>query len=168
MRSARKFALQWVAVLAVVATLSLVTSTRADGFADWATIQQVISLVPEDAGTVYDSDGNTDDIQIVNFGVVVYMGPVDVTTTLDRIRSNFPLPHNNDGSIYHNLLDDPPLLPYAPDGYYHEFVHWPFYLDEQPYGMRFPGPMRVIMGGSGEVYFSGDHYVSVYTVYLPQ
>jgi guanyl-specific ribonuclease Sa len=167
MGTTRKFALKLAAVLAVVATLSLATWVWADSFAAWAAIEQMISQVPEDAGTVYDDDGNTDDIEIVNLGVVVYTGPVDVTETLDRVRSNSRLPHNNDGSVYHSKLDDPPLLPDAPDGYYREFVHWPFDLDEQPYGMRFPGPMRIIIGAGGEVYFSGDHYVSVYTVYLP-
>ena len=152
---------KWVAVLALAASLGLAATAWAGGFADWKAIQQAISLVPDDAGTVYDADGNTDDIQIVNFGQVVYEGPVDVSETLDRIRNDQKLPHNNDGTIFTNTEH---LLPDAPPGYYHEFVHWPYGLNERPYGMRFPGPMRVLLGANGEVYFSGDHYASVYDV----
>jgi len=95
---------------------------------------------------------------VVNFGETVYIGPIDVSATLDRIRNNDMLPHNNDGSVFTNLQR---ILPWAPRGYYHEFVHWPFDLDEEPFGMTFPGPMRVILGAGGEVYFTGDHYGSV-------
>jgi guanyl-specific ribonuclease Sa len=148
---------RWVAVLAIVATLGLVTTAGAGGFAAWAAIQDAISLVPEEAGTVYDDLGGTDDIEIVNFGEVVYVGPVDVSATLDRVRNNQALPHPNDGSIFTNVER---LLPPAGPGYYREFVHWPFGLRERPYGMSFPGPMRVILGQEGEVYFTGDHYAS--------
>jgi len=50
-----------------------------------------------------------------------------------------------------------------------EFVVWPGeFMDlgagtydpsAKPYGsITFPGPMRILLGRAGEVYFSGDHY----------
>src|SRR5262249_2509810 len=151
-----KFAPRCVALLAMVTVLAVATRAKADDFgSNWPAIQEAISQVPEEVGVVYDVHGSPNRIRIINFGKVVYVGPVDVFSTLDRIRGNQKLPHDNDGTVFTNVEK---LLPDAPKGYYHEFVHWPFGLTEHPYGMSFPGPMRVILGAQGEVYFTGDHY----------
>src|SRR5262249_28219078 len=109
---------QWAALLVVVATLGLAGQGRAEMFQpfptdatnDRAAILAAIANVPAGAGVVYDGSGRTDDIEIWNFGTLVYRGPFDVSSTLDRIRHddwmNDPNPgtlgHQNDG-IFHNL-----------------------------------------------------------------
>src|ERR1700736_1204017 len=107
LQSARR----WVVVLAVVATLSLTGQGRADDsyfriFPDNAThssdaVATAIANVPLDAGVVYDADGNTDTIQIWNFTTLVYVGPIDITSTSDRIRMGFCMSaHPNDGGFF--------------------------------------------------------------------
>jgi hypothetical protein len=55
------------------------------------------------------------------------------------------------------------------NNYYLEFVVWPsmnlfagsYDTSVEPYsGVAFPGPMRLLIGAGGEVYFTGDHYGS--------
>ena len=133
-----------------------------------AAVAEAIANVPLDAGTVYDASGQSDDIQIWNYGTEVYTGPVDVTSTLDRIRDGDWLPTETDDGGFFNL--DPGQLPNIPDmgnDYYMEFVVWP-YLDLadgtydptiEAYGtMAYPGAMRLLIGLGGQVYFTGDHY----------
>jgi len=81
-------------------------------------------------------------------------GIVDASPTLNRISSGLKFPHRNDGSIFQNLAprgQTNPLLPVKPQGYYREFVH------PTP-GLNGPGPMRIVTGQSGEMWFTPNHY----------
>jgi hypothetical protein len=166
-----------LALLAVVTTLGLAATARAEDFQcfpDDAThssdaIFAAIAKVPDDAGIVYDADGSTDTIQVWNFDALVYVGPVDVTATLDRIRLGYWMSdHPNDGGFFTPRGNQLPNVPRLGDNYYIEFVVWPdIDLDAATYdptthpfddSVNFPGPMRILLGMCGEVYFSGDHY----------
>ena len=78
----------------------------------------------------------------------VLQGAVDLGPTLDRIKSGGSFPHRNDGSIFQNRAGD---LPKKPAGYYTEYVH------PTP-GVSGPGPQRIVVGKSGEMYYTADHY----------
>jgi filamentous hemagglutinin len=97
--------------------------------------------------------------KVVNFGKVIYQGTIDVNPTLNRIRAGKGLNHKNDGAIF---LNKEGLLPKNADKeYYREFVLWDTKLNGQfDDKVTFPGPLRVIIGKGGEVYFTGDHYNS--------
>jgi hypothetical protein len=89
------------------------------------------------------------DARVVDFGKVVYQGRIDVNPTLKRIREGKRLEHRNDGTIFRNREGK---LPRHKDrDYYREFVM-------KMKGVPFPGPVRVVIGKKGEVYFTGDHY----------
>jgi guanyl-specific ribonuclease Sa len=91
-------------------------------------------------------------VKVIQFGKVVYEGPVDVNPTLQRVRNGKKLNHRNDGAIFGNREG---LLPRQKDRqYYREFVHTMKGLTD------FPGPQRVILGKKGEVFYTGDHYSS--------
>lgn len=137
------------------------TTTPKNGFSQWADISKAIKLVPATVETVTDASGDTQHVKIVNFNKTVYTGPLDVKATLDRIRADQKNSGKDDGIVFTNKEG---RLPKEPAGYYHEFVHWPYAASAKPYGMTFPGPMRVILGKNGEVYFTGDHYDSFYKV----
>ena len=72
----------------------------------------------------------------------------DLKPTLDRIASGGRFPHRNDGSIFRNTEG---LLPRQNTGYYKEFVH-------PTHGVNGPGPMRIVTGQGGEMWFTPDHY----------
>jgi guanyl-specific ribonuclease Sa len=127
-------------------------------FGLWTDIQAAISKVPESVGVIHNANGIPANVQVINFGDTVYDGPLDIASTLDRIRSDVMLPHNNDGSVFTNRQGILPGNPY--DGYWHEFVVWPYSVSDSPNGVNFPGPMRVLLGANGEVYFTGDHYAT--------
>jgi guanyl-specific ribonuclease Sa len=131
-------------------------------FGLWTDISAAIGMVPESVGVIHDANGIPANVQIVNFGSTVYDGPLDIKSTLDRIRGDTMLPHNNDGSVFTNLQGILPCNPY--DGYWHEFVVWPYSVTDSPSGVTFPGPMRVLLGAKGEVYFTGDHYATAVQV----
>jgi hypothetical protein len=183
MTKAFRFMRRWNILVAGVALLLLAAPSRANDFQSFPTdfhldgtpfhdrdaIMAAIANVPLDAGIVYDADGNTDDIQVWNFQTQVYVGPIDVTATLDRIRLGYWMSaHPNDGGFF-NLHDGQlPNIPRMGDNYYMEFVVW-FAMDldagtydthDHPFdpSVVFPGPMRLLVGLGGEVYFSGDHY----------
>lgn len=166
----------WAVLLALVATLGLIGQGRADNFRSFPNdrthssdaIFAAIANVPPDAGTVYDDAGNTDTIQVWNFTTLVYVGPIDVTPTLDRIRAGYWMArHANDGAFFNLRPNELPNVPRNGTNYYMEFVMWPdIDLDAGTYdpnthpfdSITFPGPMRILLGAGGEVYFSGDHY----------
>lgn len=83
-----------------------------------------------------------------------FSGTVDLKPTLDRIASGGTNPHRNDGSVFKNLPDritGQSGLPIHPTGYYKEYV--------QPTpNISGPGPQRIIVGQSGEAYYTNDHY----------
>jgi filamentous hemagglutinin len=72
----------------------------------------------------------------------------DLKSTLDRIARHQHFPHRNDGAVFGNREG---LLPSQPRGYYREYVH------PTP-GVAGPGGQRVVIGQSGEVYYTLDHY----------
>ncbi|MEA1030553.1 filamentous hemagglutinin N-terminal domain-containing protein [Pseudomonas sp. N-137] len=78
----------------------------------------------------------------------VLQGTVDLGPTLDRIKSGGSFPHRNDGSIFQNRAGD---LPQKSAGYYTEYVH------PTP-GVSGPGPQRIVVGKSGEMFYTADHY----------
>jgi hypothetical protein len=128
-----------------------------------------IANVPTNAGVVYDPIGQTNYLQVYNYGTLVYTGPLNVGLTLQRIRLGYWMPTETDDGGFFNF-DDPGELPNIPrkgNNYYMEFVVWPF-IDltnatynsgEDAYGVvTYPGPMRLLIGLGGEVWFTGDHY----------
>ncbi|MGA2603464.1 MAG: hypothetical protein ABSG14_04480 [Verrucomicrobiia bacterium] len=118
---------------------------------------------------MYDANGQTNDIQIWNYGTLLYTGPVDVSSTLQRIRDNdcLWLTESDDGGFFNFYPDELPNIPRMGNNYYMEFMVWPF-MDltdgtydtvSEAYGsMVYPGAMRLLIGLGGEVYFTGDHY----------
>jgi ribonuclease T1 len=87
--------------------------------------------------SIYDLDGN-----------LAYQGDVDLGPTLDRIARGESDSHPNDGAVFQNREG---LLPDQDGGYYHEYV-------VRTPGLDSVGPQRLILGASGEVYYTPDHY----------
>jgi hypothetical protein len=134
-----------------------------------ASVMAAIANVPANAGVVYDPIGQTNYIQVYNFGDLVYAGPVSVASTLQRIRLGYWLPTETDDGGFFNFDDagELPNIPRMGNNYYMEFVVWPFLnftnatynSSADAYGsMAFPGAMRLLIGLGGEVWFTGDHY----------
>jgi filamentous hemagglutinin len=97
------------------------------------------------------------DAKVVDFGKVIYQGPINVSPTLERIRKGERLEHRNDGSFFHNREKRLPV--HKDREYYREFVHWDKKLNAKfKIKSKFPGPQRVVIGKKGEVYYTGDHY----------
>jgi hypothetical protein len=125
--------------------------------------------VPTNAGVVCDASGRTNSIQVYNFGQLVYSGPIDVTPTLERIRHGCRIPtEKHDGGFFSfKHFAEMSNIPRKGNYYYREFVVWPgiditndmYDPGERAFGVvPFPGPMRLLIGRGGEVYFTGDHY----------
>jgi ribonuclease T1 len=76
--------------------------------------------------------------------------PVEAHETLALVRAGGPFPHEEDGGTFGNREG---LLPPRPRGYYRE------YTVETP-GERDRGPRRLVVGASGDVYWTTDHYSS--------
>lgn len=141
-----------------------VSATAVAGFADWTAIRPAIAKVGPTVGTVVTATGApATNVKVVNFGTTVYTGSMNVKVTLDRVRANSPLPEKDDGSVFTNSERK---LPVKSSGYYREFVHWPATsTGSKLYGsVTFPGPMRIVLGQNGEVYFTGDHYSTFWAV----
>lgn len=138
-----------------------------------AAVARAIANVPKDVGLVYDGQGRFDTTQIWSFQTLVYTGIVNVAPTLERIRQGFSVHADepDDGGFF-NFTGSPDQLPNIPrmgNDYYMEFMVWPgefmnfvngtFDIQATPFGsVEWPGPMRLIIGLGGEVYFTGDHY----------
>ncbi|MFJ3215154.1 ribonuclease [Kitasatospora sp. NPDC086801] len=76
--------------------------------------------------------------------------PSQAQDTLGLIAKNGPYPYNRDGIVFENRES---RLPKKSGGYYHEFtVVTP--------GSNDRGTRRVVTGGSGEQYWSPDHYAT--------
>ncbi len=133
-----------------------------------ASVMAAIANVPTNVGVVYDPIGQTNYIQVYNFGSLVYSGPVDVTSTLERIRLGYWMPtETDDGGFFNFNPGELPNIPRMGNNYYMEFMVWPFLnftnatynSTAKAYGVvTFPGPMRLLIGLGGEVWFTGDHY----------
>lgn len=94
-------------------------------------------------------------VKVIDFGKLIYTGKMDINPTITRIRKGTKLNHDDDGAIFTNVEKRLPVN--SDKNYYREFVH-------QMTGFPFPGPQRVVIGKKGEVYYTGDHYASFYTV----
>ncbi|MGD1019268.1 MAG: hypothetical protein ABSA12_08100 [Verrucomicrobiia bacterium] len=134
-----------------------------------AVVAAAIANVPTNVGVVYDANGQTNDIQIWNYGTGVYTGSVNVSSTLQRIRNGQSVANteSDDGGFFNFYSYEFPNIPRMGNNYYMEFVVWPFlnftngtyYTGTDAYGsMAYPGAMRLLIGLGGEVYFTGDHY----------
>jgi len=172
---------RWAVLLALVSTAVFVASVHAapttfgafpnNSTHSNASVAAAIANVPTNAGVVFDPVGQTNDIQVYNFSVLVYTGPIDVTSTLNRIRDGYWIKTETDDGGFFNF-NNPGELPNIPrmgNNYYMEFVVWPsmnltngtYDPSVEPFGtVGFPGPMRLLIGLGGEVYFTGDHYGS--------
>ena len=74
--------------------------------------------------------------------------PLEARETLALIRQGGPFPYKRDGIVFGNRER---RLPARSSGYYREYtVRTP--------GVRDRGARRIIAGGSGEYYYTGDHY----------
>ncbi len=74
--------------------------------------------------------------------------PEEVAETLALIDRGGPFPYAKDGTVFQNREGQ---LPRKPRGYYHE------YTVPTP-GSRDRGARRLISGGDGEIFYTGDHY----------
>src|ERR1700748_3443821 len=59
-------------------------------------VAAAIANVPTNVGVVYDPIGQTNYLQVYNFGTLSYAGPVDVSQTLQRIRRGYWMPTETD------------------------------------------------------------------------
>jgi ribonuclease len=134
-----------------------------------ASVMTAIANVPANSGVVYDPIGQTNYLQVYNFGTLVYTGSVNVNATLQRIRLGYWMPtETDDGGFFNfNNAGELPNIPRKGNNYYMEFVVWPFLnltnatydTGQKAYGtVAYPGPMRLLIGLGGEVWFTGDHY----------
>ena len=171
---------RWSGVLALVSAVALVAPAQAtpipfgvfpnNATHSNASVAAAIANVPTNAGVVYDPIGQTNSIQVYNFSVLSYTGPIDVSLSLGRIRAGGCVTNeSNDGGFFNFNPGELPNIPRKGTNYYMEFVVWPTinltnmtYDPAVPaYGtIAFPGPMRLLIGLGGEVYFTGDHYGS--------
>jgi ribonuclease len=165
-------------VLTMLLTVLLATTIRAQtSFGSFpnnsthsnAWVMAAIANVPTNAGVVYDPIGQTNYLQVYNFGTLVYTGPVNVWLTLQRIRLGYWMPtETDDGGFFNfNNAGELPNIPRKGKNYYMEFVVWPsinltnatYNTSQEAYGtVAYPGPMRLLIGLGGEVWFTGDHY----------
>lgn len=76
--------------------------------------------------------------------------PPEARATLDLIAAGGPFPYDADGSVYQNRERN---LPLRPAGMYRE------YTVETP-GSADRGARRIVVAGSGESYWTADHYAS--------
>ena len=76
--------------------------------------------------------------------------PGEARETLALIGRGGPFPYAKDGAVFGNRER---MLPQRERGYYRE------YTVKTP-GAKDRGARRIVAGGSGEFYYSGDHYNS--------
>ena len=132
-------------------------------------VAAAIANVPTNVGVVYDPIGQTNYLQVYNFGALSYTGSINVALTLQRIRLGYWMPtETDDGGFFNfNNAGELPNIPRKGNNYCMEFVVWPFLnltngtydTGQDAYGtVAYPGPMRLLIGLGGEVWFTGDHY----------
>jgi len=90
--------------------------------------------------------GESIDLAVINVSEL----PPEGRTTLALIKSGGPFPYSKDDTVFSNYEG---LLPARPGGYYHE------YTVVTP-GSHDRGARRIVAGGSGEYYYTDDHYRS--------
>lgn len=82
--------------------------------------------------------------------------PPEAQRTIELIGTDGPFPYRHDGSTFGNRER---LLPAHPSGYYREFtVPTP--------GSRDRGARRIVLGDSGEMFYTEDHYRSFSSIDL--
>ena len=83
-------------------------------------------------------------------GVSLSSLPKEAADTLRLIKQGGPFPYSKDDTVFSNYEG---LLPAKSKGYYHEYtVITPGTPDR--------GARRIVAGGPGEYYYTGDHYAS--------
>ncbi len=108
------------------------------------------SVVPAPESGTADESGPVEAAQWSGEVVSIGQLPVEVKGTLQVIEDGGPFPYSQDGTVFHNYEG---LLPPKPDGYYREFtVPTPGSPDR--------GARRIVVGESGERYYTDDHYTS--------
>lgn len=76
--------------------------------------------------------------------------PPEAHATIRLIKRDGPYPYERDGTVFHNYEK---RLPSRETGYYREYtVRTP--------GLASRGARRIVAGGSGELYYTEDHYRS--------
>jgi ribonuclease T1 len=76
--------------------------------------------------------------------------PAEAAVTVALIESGGPFPFRQDGAIFENREG---LLPDRPEGHYREYT-------VARAGSQGRGPLRIVTGADGELYWSADHYAS--------
>jgi ribonuclease T1 len=103
----------------------------------------VAVLLGRGGDTSPDPEADFDVVQLADL-------PAQVRDTVDLIESDGPFPYPQDGATFLNLER---TLPDRVDGYYREYtVATPGSSDR--------GPRRLVLGKSGEMYYTDDHYAS--------
>jgi hypothetical protein len=81
-----------------------------------------------------------DSVRVIHFGKAVYVGRIDLTPTFERIKMG------ESGKPFQSSK-----LPKRRKGYWREFVH-------PTDGVRGDGPQRLIVGESGELFYTPDFH----------
>lgn len=76
--------------------------------------------------------------------------PPEAATTVSVIEAGGPFPYRQDGATFENREG---LLPDRPAGHYREYT-------VPRTGNQGRGPMRIVTGADGELYWTADHYDS--------
>lgn len=118
-----------------------------------ALIILILLLVGGYAARALDGDGHAKprSSNSAAAGTVALSGlPPQARQTVALIQAHGPFPFSHDGIVYQNLERH---LPIEPSGYYHEYtVLTPGSADR--------GTRRIITGGDGRLYYTGNHYAS--------
>ena len=113
-----------------------------------ATILLAALLLPSNLLAVVAPDqarrGGVEESPVIRFEEL----PREARETLALIKRGGPFPYKRDGIVFGNRER---RLPVQSNGYYRE------YTVPTP-GARDRGARRIIAGGSGEYYYTGDHY----------
>ena len=86
--------------------------------------------------------------------IAVAQLPAEAQQTIALVRKGGPYPYTRDGIVFRNFEK---LLPLRERGYYHE------YTVPTP-GVKSRGARRIVAGGGGELYYTGDHYQSFHRI----
>lgn len=104
-----------------------------------------------EATSSFDFDANPVDTDVIYDRVIdVADLPSEAIDTLQLIDANGPYPYTKDGSTFQNREG---RLPDRGGGHYREFTV------ETP-GLSHRGPLRIVAGADGELYWTADHYDS--------
>src|SRR5580658_3157919 len=84
-----------------------------------AVVAAAIANVPTNAGVVYDANGQTNDIQIWNYGDLVFTGAVNIVSTLQRIRNGQSVANteSDDGGFFNFYSYEFPNIPRMGNNY---------------------------------------------------